>query len=364
VPERAAEGYRAPRTPEEEVLCGLFAEVLEVERIGLDDHFFALGGHSLMATRLVSRIRAALGVELAIRTLFEAPTVAELEPRLRTPFTTIAFDRALPLRRAGDLPPLHCLPPGGGLSWSYAGLLQEFDHRRPIYGLQSAGIAEDIPLPESIEAVVEDFERVLRQIQPSGPYHLMGWSFGGTIAHALACSLQQAGDQVPLLVLLDSYPPLPPEEMPALDEQAAIRELANIVGLHDPTSNGDTPDLETIVRTARRMGHVLGTLEPGQAERMLRLGMHHALLMPHFRPPVFHGDVLLFVATENRFECLKPESWRDYVTGEIEVHRIDCAHAHMTDPVPIRKISRIVEDRLRANEAAREVAMADLDSFM
>ncbi|HEY8481793.1 MAG TPA: amino acid adenylation domain-containing protein [Spirillospora sp.] len=112
----AAAQSRPPRTPDEEALCGLFAELLGLDRVGIDDDFFDLGGHSLLATRLVGRARAVLGAELAIRDLFEAPTVAELAERARTGGSPGGRERPA-LAPAGDRPAEPPLSPAQRRLW-------------------------------------------------------------------------------------------------------------------------------------------------------------------------------------------------------------------------------------------------------
>ncbi|EWM10646.1 dimodular non-ribosomal peptide synthetase, partial [Kutzneria sp. 744] len=196
---------RGPRSPREVLLCQLFAEVLKVEQVSIDDNFFDLGGHSLLATQLVSKIGAVLGAQLSIRTLFDAATVAELSTQLDEGDERDPFAMLLPLRTGGDGHPLFCVHPVGGLSWCYSTLLRGLDRDTPVYGLQSRSLSGGQP-PATLEELVGDYVDQIRKVQPTGPYHLLGWSMGGHLAHAVAASLRQAGDEVPVLVVLDAYP--------------------------------------------------------------------------------------------------------------------------------------------------------------
>ena len=105
--ESALEAFLAPRTPVEGVIAGIWAELLGLERVGLDGHFFALGGHSLLAAQVISRLRRAFDIELPVRDLFEAPTVADLAARVEAARRTgaaAAVPPLLPVRREGPLP--------------------------------------------------------------------------------------------------------------------------------------------------------------------------------------------------------------------------------------------------------------------
>ncbi|MEV8107747.1 amino acid adenylation domain-containing protein [Streptomyces sp. NPDC088135] len=147
-------GGREPRTPAEEVLCGLFADVLGLTSVTIDDHFFQLGGHSLLATRLIGRIRSIWDTRVTIRDLFQYPTPVLLAEHIATNTGGDPMETLLPIRAAsgsGTEAPLFCVHAISGMSWSYAGLLRHIGGRRPLIGLQAKELTSPSDRPAGIE---------------------------------------------------------------------------------------------------------------------------------------------------------------------------------------------------------------------
>ncbi|CAN2255003.1 amino acid adenylation domain-containing protein [Bacillus vallismortis] len=344
----AAVTGRGPRTPQEEILCDLFMEVLHLPRVGIDDRFFDVGGHSLLAVQLMSRIREALGVELSIGILFEAPTVAGLAERLEMGSSQSALDVLLPLRTSGDKPPLFCVHPAGGLSWCYAGLMTNVGTDYPIYGLQARGIGQREEFPETLDDMAADYIEQIRTVQPKGPYHLLGWSLGGNVIQAMATQLQNQGDEISLLVMLDAYPNhfLPIKEAPD-DEEALIALLA--LGGYDPDSLGDKPlDFETAIEILRRDGSALASLDESVILNLKNTYVNSVGILGSYKPKTFRGNVLFFRSTiiPEWFDPIEPDSWKPYINGQIEQIDIDCRHKDLCQPEPLAQIGKVLAVKL------------------
>ncbi|KIN43880.1 MULTISPECIES: non-ribosomal peptide synthetase DhbF [Bacillus] len=344
----AAVTGRGPRTPQEEILCDLFMEVLHLPRVGIDDRFFDLGGHSLLAVQLMSRIREALGVELSIGNLFEAPTVAGLAERLEMGSSQSALDVLLPLRTSGDKPPLFCVHPAGGLSWCYAGLMTNIGTDYPIYGLQARGIGQREELPKTLDDMAADYIKQIRTVQPKGPYHLLGWSLGGNVVQAMATQLQNQGEEISLLVMLDAYPNhfLPIKEAPD-DEEALIALLA--LGGYDPDSLGDKPlDFEAAIEILRRDGSALASLDETVILNLKNTYVNSVGILGSYKPKTFRGNVLFFRSTiiPDWFDPIEPDSWKPYINGQIEQIDIDCRHKDLCQPEPLAQIGKVLAVKL------------------
>ncbi|WP_413101826.1 amino acid adenylation domain-containing protein [Streptomyces sp. Inha503] len=347
--------WSGPRTPQEEILCGLFREALGLDVVGIHDSFFDLGGDSIMSMGLVNRIRSAFGVKLGMRTVLTAPTVAELAQRLGGDAEQDSLDVLLPLREHGSRVPLFCVHPAGGLSWSYSALLRSVDAEHPVYGLQCRGLngAGDA-LPGTLEEMAADYVAQIRRVRPTGPYVLLGWSLGGTVIHAMAALLQAEGEEVALLVNLDEYPldrsqPLP-DRLP--DEQDALRVLLDFEG-YDVAALGDAPLTHgQVVTMLRERQSVLASLDEDNVAALARAFANNRRLFLAYEPARYRGDLLLLVAEEDPSVPAadlagRAERWRPFVDGRIEYRRIPYAHPYLMRPEPAAEIGRVLNEKLR-----------------
>ncbi|MFF2546331.1 amino acid adenylation domain-containing protein [Kitasatospora sp. NPDC058063] len=346
----AAVSSRGPRTPREEIVCELFAEVLGLPRIGVDDNFFDLGGHSLLATRLINRVRETFGVQLTIRSLFEAPTPALYGARLDDDSRSEdPLDVLLPLRPYGERPALFCVHPAGGLSWCYAGLIKHLGAGHPVYGLQARGLDGGGELPGSFEEMAQDYLRQIRKVQPTGPYHLLGYSSGGIAAHVIASQLEREGEQVGLLAILDTYPG---QTLAELGEQEILADLLRWVG-YDRRRLGRKPlEFDQVVELLRKLGSSLASLERHHIEAIGRVYANNRELVHEFEPARYGGDAVVIVASRDKVDISPtPDTWSPYVAGRITPYYLERNHNDLMKPGALAEIGRILADELRALEA-------------
>ncbi|MGW5387693.1 amino acid adenylation domain-containing protein, partial [Nocardia sp. NPDC003963] len=348
-------GYRAPRTPVERTVAEVFAEVLGLERVGVDDSFFALGGNSLLATRVAARLSAVTGAEISVQWLFTEATVAGLAARIAEPaaageLSEAALRVVLPIRETGTATPIFAIHARDGLAWSFAALTGLLPEDQPIYGIQSPAYSEPDYDPASLTEIAARYLAEIRRVRPAGPYRLLGWSLGGVLAHAVATELQAAGEQVELLALLDSHPDVDPGVFESL-LRAALVEQGIVTG--EPGTDRGVAELSDaeLARLHQLIPPELLTLPVERLRGVYRTAARSAELIAEYRPRTYRGVIDFFRAEvptpDARQAGPRAEDWLPYVSGEVTEYAVPATHDDMTTAAALSVIVPWLSARLR-----------------
>jgi thioesterase domain-containing protein len=332
----AHQQYEPPHGTIETALMIIWMDLLQIDRIGRHDNFFMIGGHSLLAMRMISQVQSLMGSKITLGTLFMAPTIAELVPHLLTAGNTPedAFNVLLPIRPRGTRLPLFCIHHGFGLSWGYIGLSKHLHSDQPLYGLQARGLIEGEQCAATLEDMALDYIEQIRRIQPHGPYCLVGYSFGGRVVHTMTEYLERQGERVALLAVMDTVPTDPTAEIQAsVDDQ-------------DDETHGYVNDFQTF---ANRVEDAVSDRARSYTERLEQVSKHLSLLASNHTFPRCSSGMIVFramVQKDPSKQPISPDAWKPHVMGEIEVFDINCGHFDMDQPAPLAKIGGVLAQRL------------------
>ncbi|MFJ1751917.1 amino acid adenylation domain-containing protein [Kitasatospora sp. NPDC088134] len=341
----SAADYVAPRTPAEQALAQVWAEVLGVERVGIQDDFFALGGSSLSTVRVVAKARAQ-GLALTVRDLVESPTIAGIGGR-RPAADPVAGPRSRVVLRPGAGQPLNCVhPTGGSVTW-YLPLARALGGARPVHGYQALGLAGGTD-PLTIREIAGNYVRELTADRDSGPHAILGWSMGANIALEMATQLLDAGAEVAPLVLVEPYLPTPDthRRLVGFAEQQrhalVLRDELRAAPAGSEARTAADARLRTVLRDAGMVDEEVDLAQDAPIE------VWHSLLqaLAGYRARPYPGQIHLVIGQDTADrpqDTSMPDigvpyrdylsAWQGLAVGGLQVHHLPGGHRTMlTDP--------------------------------
>lgn len=322
---------RAPKAGSETIIAAAFASLLGCDVQDADADFFALGGHSLLAMKLAAQLSRQFARQVTPGQVMVASTVAKLATIIdgeEDSSRRMGFETILPLRE-GNGPTLFCFHPASGFAWQFSVLSRYLDPLWSIIGIQSPRPHGPMQTATNLDEVCEAHLATLLEQQPHGPYYLLGYSLGGTLAQGIAARLRARGEQVAFLGLLDTWPP----------------ETQN---WQEKEANGLDPEVLAEINREREAflaaqqgstsTELFTTIEGNYADAVRLLTTAHSV--------PFDGKATLFVAERTLQEGMSPErAWSPWI-AELDIYRQDCAHVDIISPGAFEKIGPIIRATL------------------
>ncbi|AGZ44108.1 non-ribosomal peptide synthetase [Actinoplanes friuliensis] len=322
----------------------LVAQALGVDEVAAEDNLFDLGGGRETVEALTRAIEAEFGMTVNPLVVSAVPTAKDLAGWLAAEPEEATLDVVVPLRPGTTPESLFCIHPLGGLSWLYYPLVNAIPSAVGVYGVQARGLGPGEELPTTMTAMAADYVQQIRLVQPEGPYHLLGLSTGGEIAHEMGVQLQRGGEEVALIAMLDARPTpqRPATQVERLNAVAHHFDL-NVPAEERPHLTGDI----LYEQLRQRQGPYSFLMrQKGRAtvdfyENMIKVADGHKF-------SVFDGDVLFIEAIAARpEEHYFAPMWHPYVSGAVDVMALDYKHRQLARAEVLQLIGARVAEHLR-----------------
>ncbi|GAC1464696.1 MAG: hypothetical protein NVSMB9_03630 [Isosphaeraceae bacterium] len=376
-----------PRDETESRLVRIWENVLDVRPVGIGDNFFDIGGHSLLAILLLARIEEEFGRRLELSALFLGPTIEEQAIRLRSPLSIPrpqSWSPIVTIQTQGSLPGFFCVHPAGGIVYCFQELALKLGTDQPFHAFQSAGLEEGQTPLESIDEMANCYVKVLQQVQPSGPYHVGGWSLGGVVAFEMARKLLEQGKEVATLALFDSRAPSPIEKVIPSSLESMAREFAAL-GLLSAQDTASDPRVDALVLAefsgeltmefGGNVAHLIRRLRdlsmeekrfyllkalkldqvynletgPEQVGRLWTVLRANLLAAVRFQPRSYPGSALLFRARDASHQtALGPSlGWSRFLQEGITTYDIPGDHAGILKAPGVEMIAQTLRTQIK-----------------
>ncbi|MFO0755432.1 MAG: amino acid adenylation domain-containing protein [Byssovorax sp.] len=337
--------FAGPSTALEADLVALWESVLGVRPIGTHDDFFELGGHSLLAARLFDRIESRTGRRLPLATLLSAPTVQQLATLLGQEGWSPSWSSLVAIRAEGTRPPFFCVHAIGGNVLNYRKLALHLGPDQPLYGLQARGL-DGRPSPAAtVEEMAASYLSEIRSVQPRGPYRLGGASSGGVVAFEMAQQLRRAGEEVALLVLMDTVlaGPPPPEasihpRVYSLDRHLGQLLLSPEETWADYFIAKARARLDAIGEAVRA---VVGQPKQPELTTFEIVTARDRAAMRAYAPTGYDGAIVLILARDEAYRTAHDLRlrWAELAAGGLTIHVVPGTHATILDDPTVKDVA-------------------------
>lgn len=358
--------YTPPRTAIEAVLTDMYGSLLKTSRVGVDDSFFDLSGNSLQAMQLITRLRDELAVDVDVTAIFLSPTPAQLAGVLRdrhglqdsalgeddTPLTDVGEggqsasastgpDRLVRLTGDGTAPALFLVHGAGGTVYNLAQLANDLGDSFTVYGIEAPGVREGSEPMSSLPEMVADHLRIVREVQPTGPYYLGGWSMGGIVAFEMAHLLESNDEEVAFLAIVDAPYLLPPWKSISEEVKAArfVSDVLDQLGVELEPPGEEVPaqdQIDWLIGELEKDPAMGGSVR-GEITRRHEIFLAHMHLLADYRPSVEVAADSLVVAAKESPDTLG--AWPQVLTGDVQTMRVAGSHYSILQGSSSRKIA-------------------------